>query len=201
MAQSKGSYYDQNIFKSWVREILIPYVNSHQTKLKGILGVDNFAGHFYDKFHSDIQKTNYEILYLPPNATSILQPLDAMVNFKYKSLQKQMREEEQQKEIQEKMNHQQLIENLSIIWDNITQQIVEGSWKKFQKVVKKTKEENLIFDEENQLEIFEDYENPLSSDEDGNQQENDSMEEEFILKFLQQDVIQFKIILQQDNTS
>ncbi|KAL4489992.1 hypothetical protein ABPG72_009291 [Tetrahymena utriculariae] len=172
-----GSYYDQDIFKSWVREILIPYVISHQTKLKGILVVENFAGHSFGEFHSDLQNINYEVLYLPPNSTSILQPLDAMVNFKYKSLYKQMREE-QQKEIQEMMSHQQFIENLSIIWEKITQQIVEGSWNIYKKVVKETKEENHIFDEQNQLEIFEDYENPLSSDEEDKQQENDSMEQE-----------------------
>lgn len=60
------------------------YASSLPPLNKGLLIVDNHKVHTYDKLIDDLKKISYEILYLPPNTTDLLQPLDLSINRIYK---------------------------------------------------------------------------------------------------------------------
>ncbi|KAL4501538.1 hypothetical protein ABPG72_018589 [Tetrahymena utriculariae] len=83
--KEKGSYFDKKVFQKWSDDILLKYVKEYPNTKKGILFLDNFSGHSYIGITDTLSKINYEIVYLPPNSTDKLLPLDLVVNKSYKA--------------------------------------------------------------------------------------------------------------------
>lgn len=79
---NKNAWMTSKIFTEWLTELdnLL-----YQENRKAILFVDNFSGH-----STEYQPTNIVMAYLPPNTTSVTQPLDAgiiaAIKFRYKKI-------------------------------------------------------------------------------------------------------------------
>lgn len=68
------AWMDSTVFIYWIDEIFMPAVTSTLGDSKILLIMDNFSGH--PKELSKEKYKNLEIIYLPPNTTAKLQPLD-----------------------------------------------------------------------------------------------------------------------------
>lgn len=76
---SKNAWMTRNIFQSWFHESFVPNVRQYSEKAgiepKALLLLDNCtAHHFEDELCSDDGRIN--VIFLPPNVTPILQPMD-----------------------------------------------------------------------------------------------------------------------------
>ena len=65
-----NAWIDEKIFKHWFRNYFVPHVQQ-RTGEPVILIVDNCGGH-----DSELKCGNVSILSLPPNCTSVHQPMD-----------------------------------------------------------------------------------------------------------------------------
>ncbi|XP_017793838.1 PREDICTED: tigger transposable element-derived protein 2-like [Habropoda laboriosa] len=84
----KNAWVDEQIFVSWFENYFEPSVRVHQLKNgtvgKVILLLDNCAAH---RVPEDLKhQEDFKIIYLPPNTTSILQPMDQGIIAKTKKL-------------------------------------------------------------------------------------------------------------------
>ena len=70
--QQKKSWCDKDVSLFWWNEIFLPHVRSHHEDPVALI-LDNFSGH---KVEFKDHRNQITILYLPPNTTSISQPLD-----------------------------------------------------------------------------------------------------------------------------
>ncbi|CAB5394319.1 unnamed protein product [Rhizophagus irregularis] len=93
-----------------------------------------------DRHHSDtsrLQLTHVEVVFLPPNTTSHLQPLDARIiasfknYFKRKFCRHMLDLFEDGKDInREKINIKEAIDYVAEAWDCVTEEAVQNCWKK-----------------------------------------------------------------------
>ena len=83
--REEGSYMDRKTMETWVSKVLNPYSRKLSSNKKGLLLLDNFAGHISPEIKKAIQGYNYDVETLPANTTKYLQPLDLSVNRAFKS--------------------------------------------------------------------------------------------------------------------
>lgn len=82
--QQNGSM-DKSIFVNYCQDVIIPWITSQRTKLedeslRGLFILDNHSTHKNNgELEESFKKNNIDVVYLPANATHILQPLDVVV--------------------------------------------------------------------------------------------------------------------------
>jgi hypothetical protein len=141
---NKNAWMTQLLFEDWFMKVFATevkeYCNQHKIPFKILLLLDNAPGH---PPHLGDLHPNIQIMYLPPNTTSILQPMDqgAIATFKAHYLkitftQAIMAIEEgiTLKEFWSKYNILQGIKNLASGWKEVKASCMSGIWKKLTKI-------------------------------------------------------------------
>jgi len=84
-----GCQYWNNSSAWMMREIFLEWLRGfdlHVSRCKVLLIMDNFSGHIpLDQLPNQIQLRNTTVFYLPPNATSKIQPCDARIIRSFKA--------------------------------------------------------------------------------------------------------------------
>jgi len=134
-AEQLGFYYRNNkkawmtglLFREWLQKF-----NTHvrTQKRRVLLIVDNAPSHTL----GDLQLTNIEVLFLPPNATSKIQPMDAGViaafKRRYRNIQLQHaidRDEAGERDIY-KVDQLQGMRWVKIAWSEVTPETIKNCW-------------------------------------------------------------------------
>uniref|UniRef100_A0A8C4RA68 HTH CENPB-type domain-containing protein n=1 Tax=Eptatretus burgeri TaxID=7764 RepID=A0A8C4RA68_EPTBU len=130
------------VFEDWFWHHFVPEVKLYCAKnnlpFKILLVLDNAPGHpaFLDDFHPDIK-----VLYLPPNTTTLLQPMDqgVIASFKayylrrtFSQATKATEGENAQtlKEFWKGYNIYNAVRNIGESWNEVTQTNMNGVWRK-----------------------------------------------------------------------
>lgn len=138
----KNQWMDAAIFTEWYKDIFIPSVKKHrkQNKKEGkvLLIIDNAPTHpgldVLNKIDGNIQ-----VMFLPPNVTSILQPMDQGVIEKMKRIyRKQMlrrlllaeRDEESVLQFVKNLTLKDAIYMVADAWGSLTDDNLKHAWKK-----------------------------------------------------------------------
>lgn len=138
----KNAWMDTEIFHSWFHETFVPTVRKELSKLgldtKAVLVLDNCSAHpDPDDLVSDDGKIVAK--FLPPNVTSLIQPMDQGVlealkrRYKKKLLRKLVIEEENGSDIVnflKSVNMKVVIDMVAESWDEIEPTTLQKSWRK-----------------------------------------------------------------------
>ncbi|XP_065436021.1 tigger transposable element-derived protein 1-like isoform X2 [Chrysemys picta bellii] len=133
---------NKNIFEDWFNYHFVPSVRDYCSKnnlaFKALLILNNSPGHppSLDDMHPDIQ-----VVFLPPNTTSLLQPVDQGVIAYFKAhylrstFAQAIRETEKQggptlKEFCKSFNIYHAVKNIGEAWNEVKQPNLNGVWKK-----------------------------------------------------------------------
>lgn len=143
----KNAWMDSSLFNKWYIEDFIPNVLAHQRRTqtlgKTILLLDNAPCHpSIDSMNNLAQMagyTDFEVMYLPPNVTSLIQPMDQGVIEKLKRLyRKEMlkrllladESEESVKEFLKKISIKDCCFMLADCWKEVTSLNLSRAWHK-----------------------------------------------------------------------
>ncbi|KAL7638998.1 UNVERIFIED_CONTAM: hypothetical protein RMT77_010533 [Armadillidium vulgare] len=77
-AFSKSGWFDGELFKQYINKIIIPFFKKEPEKKKVLIG-DNLPAHMSLEIVEILKQNNISLVFLPPNSTHILQPLDVSV--------------------------------------------------------------------------------------------------------------------------
>ncbi|KAK8797155.1 hypothetical protein WA158_004365 [Blastocystis sp. Blastoise] len=86
--ESAKGWMNKNEFKNWIDNVFLPYVNYNRRFSKterALLIVDGHTSRFDSTSLMELRKNNIDCILLPPNSTSILQPLDHVVFSSFKT--------------------------------------------------------------------------------------------------------------------
>ena len=90
--KNKTAWMTREIFTDFLKYSVKRFLEMRRVQLdkanqKGLILLDNFAGHVYedDELKALEQEIDVKIKYLPPNCTAYLQPLDLSINYTVKS--------------------------------------------------------------------------------------------------------------------
>lgn len=129
------------LFKDWVENCAVPelkaYSSSENIEFKMLLLIDNAPGH--PIFSDDISE-NIKVVFMPPNTTSILQPMDQGVisNFKCYYLRRTFSQllhasdghnKPSMKEFWRNYNILMAIENINQSWMEVKKSCMNGVWR------------------------------------------------------------------------
>ncbi|KAL0213543.1 hypothetical protein RCL1_007169 [Eukaryota sp. TZLM3-RCL] len=159
---------------------------------KGALICDNVSTHFIDP---ELELTHLEIIYLPPNTTSILQPLDAGIirSIKAKYRKQYLMYILDELECDDSLHFDEANKQVSLLhalewvseaWEEISPQLIQNCWKKVNLL--KEKHQIEIEEEEELQEIIdqiplqerissEEYSNPFFEREGGETEDEDDI--------------------------
>lgn len=92
MIEKTGAYVCQN-YTAWVnkrtmRNHFIPYYKDYATKDDSLLILDNCGSHVADEVINDLNKEKLSYIFLAPNATPLLQPVDISIGRSIKQIVK-----------------------------------------------------------------------------------------------------------------
>ncbi|XP_046141564.1 jerky protein homolog-like [Osmia bicornis bicornis] len=150
----KNAWMDRTLFTDWFENYFKPAAKQHQQD-KGLNGkiillVDNCEAH---KIPSEIgNKDGFQIIYLPPNTTSILQPMDQGViektkrSFRHYMLRRVLTYEGGVQEFYKEYTIKDCIEIVHSSWQDVTESNIRNSWNQlFQRetIPPLTEDENL----------------------------------------------------------
>lgn len=77
--RTKSGWFDGHCFSDWVATIAIPYFQSLDNDLPRVLIGDNLSSHITSETLQLCEENNIRFVFLPPNSTHLLQPLDVAV--------------------------------------------------------------------------------------------------------------------------
>ena len=135
----KRAWMDSAIFSKWFHEIFVPAVTKfnkdNNLPQKALLIIDNAPCHPNEK---DLIVGDIKTIFLPPNVTSILQPMDQQVlqqikrQYKKRLLQALVKEDIDISitEKLKKINVKDVIFWVAEAWNNISENCIQKSWKK-----------------------------------------------------------------------
>ena len=87
--REEGSWIDSKVIEEYTRQVIRPYFRDQMPKdLRGLLLIDNHECH--KVIGPMLKSQNVDILFFPPNCTSLLQPLDISTNYSIKSIYRDM---------------------------------------------------------------------------------------------------------------
>ena len=87
--REEGSWIDSKVIEEYTRQVIRPYFRFMKPKnLRGLLILDNHVTH--KVIGPMLQPYNVDVEFLPPNCTSLLQPLDIRFNASIKTIYKNM---------------------------------------------------------------------------------------------------------------
>ncbi|XP_068959389.1 tigger transposable element-derived protein 1-like isoform X2 [Petaurus breviceps papuanus] len=131
-----------DIFEQWFRRCFVPEVekfcNNNGIPFKILLILDNAPGH---PLHLDDFNENVKVVYLPPNTTSLLQPMDqgVMVDFKAYYLRITFAQaiaaldadkDLTLRDFWKSYNIYHAIQNIAKAWEHVTEACMKRVWKK-----------------------------------------------------------------------
>ena len=76
---SPSGWFDAKIFEDWFDKVALPYFNSSNEPGNKIIIGDNVPSHINPDVVRKAEANNIKFIFLPPNSTHILQPLDVAV--------------------------------------------------------------------------------------------------------------------------
>ncbi|KAG0426074.1 Tigger transposable element-derived protein 6, partial [Dictyocoela muelleri] len=132
-------YYRSNKTSWLTSSLFYEYINNLNEKLfkegrKILLLLDNFSGHKRENM------TNIELMFFPPNCTSIIQPLDAIIinsfKFRFKTL---MNNFQIHNALTNDLTHSDIIKNINLLnvinwiekaFEEIKPDVIKNCWKK-----------------------------------------------------------------------
>ncbi|XP_050545073.1 jerky protein homolog-like [Daktulosphaira vitifoliae] len=158
--QSKA-WMTKSVFAEWFHETFVPAVEKFNKKQNlsknALLIVDNCPGHPID----DLNHRFIRVMFLPPNVTPILQPMDQNViqtvkmHYKKSLLYKVLSTDDCVMKSLKEINLKDVVFSLANAWSNVSKKVIVCSWKNlwpnmclFEQYKKKTAL-NLKDDEEN----------------------------------------------------
>nr|XP_034195200.1 jerky protein homolog-like [Osmia lignaria] len=134
----KNAWMTQTLFRDWFENYFKPSVRTYQLNKrvtgKVILLLDNCAGHTVPPELLDAD--NFKIMYLPPNTTSLIQPMDQGIIaklkclYRHKTLRKTITYQCGISEFQKQFTLKDCIEILHESWSEISANNSINSWKK-----------------------------------------------------------------------
>jgi len=77
--RTKSGWFDKFCFEDWFRQIILPYVRKLPKKEWKVVIGDNLATHISDSIINSCKANKIHFVFLPPNSTHLLQPLDVAV--------------------------------------------------------------------------------------------------------------------------
>lgn len=141
---NKKSWITMKIFQDWFTEHFCPSVKRYceikKLQQRALLLIDNAPSHPTNL--SDLTTCiPVEVVFLPPNTTALIQPMDQGVisNFKAYYLRRTLKQmfekidgEEKQsiREFWKNYNIMNAVENINLSWNEITERSLKGVWKK-----------------------------------------------------------------------
>ena len=138
-AASKSAWMTADIFKDWFFKYFVPAVRRHLTSLgmekKAVLLLDNCRAH---PPASVLQTRDglIKVLYLPPNTTSKIQPMDMGIisnmkqNYRRELVRDMIDSDDNVTDYLKRINIKDMIYLLHKAWDGVTQLSVKNCWTK-----------------------------------------------------------------------
>ncbi|XP_046145336.1 jerky protein homolog-like [Osmia bicornis bicornis] len=134
----KNAWMTQVLFRDWYENYFKPSVRAYQLN-KGVTGkvillLDNCAGHTVPPELLDAD--NFKIMYLPPNTTSLIQPMDQGIIaklkclYRHKTLRKTITYPCGISKFQKQFTLKDCIEILHESWSEVSANNIINSWKK-----------------------------------------------------------------------
>ncbi|XP_065642657.1 jerky protein homolog-like [Hydra vulgaris] len=77
--RTKSGWFDGNCFKDWMQTLVVPYFRHVDNNTPKLLIGDNLACHLSIDVIEICETNNIRMVFLPPNSTHLLQPLDLAV--------------------------------------------------------------------------------------------------------------------------
>ncbi|XP_020295807.1 jerky protein homolog-like [Pseudomyrmex gracilis] len=146
---------NEEIFNNWYENHFQPTVRQRQLQDNNIgevlLLVDNFKGHNV----RDRKSEHFEVMFLPPNTTSILQPMDQELiakckkSFRYNLLQKVLQCPKGIQEFYFKHDIKDCIDLIDNAWKSVSKTNIYNAWRKLLKRQTQTEEIEVIEQIEN----------------------------------------------------
>lgn len=139
---NKKAWITMEFFEEWFVHIFIPavklYCNDKGIPFKILLLVDNAPGHPQSLNNID---PNVKVVFLPPNTTSLLQPMDQTVISTFKSYYHRMtyrqciratdgEDAPTLKEFWKNYNILMCVKNIAAAWDEVEQKTMNRAWRK-----------------------------------------------------------------------
>lgn len=131
---SRNAWQTRVLFKKWYLEVFRPvvegYCKSHCIPFKAILILDNASCH---SIYDDLSDENIKVVFLPPNCTSVIQPMDQHVinplklNYRKKMMQKIMLGQDWTQELKN-LTLYDGVKILGEAWDELQPNIFIQSW-------------------------------------------------------------------------
>lgn len=139
----RNAWVTRPIFLEWLQEHFIPKVKIFLSKknlpLKGLLLLDNAPAH---PLEEDLQliDENFTVMYMPPNCTALIQPMDQNViqnikiNYKKKLLLQVFGQQEADpecsiSEVLKKTTMKDAVFSLAQCWQQLSPNLIKQSWK------------------------------------------------------------------------
>src|SRR5215469_14888694 len=77
--RTKSGWFDAYCFKDWLLELAVPYFKRLDNESSRVLISDNLACHLSSDIIAICETNKIKMVFLPPNSTHLLQPLDVAV--------------------------------------------------------------------------------------------------------------------------
>ena len=135
----RSAWMDQELFKQWFHEDFVPSVQAHLKQIglppRALLLLDNAPSHPEEK---ELRSRDglVCVLYLPPNCTPLLQPMDQHViqaikiHYRKQLLLDLIADDTEPAEALKCFNLKNAIFNLHTSWENVSAELIKKSWKK-----------------------------------------------------------------------
>lgn len=140
LSNQKSAWIDKNIFKTWFFDEFVPevtkFLNERELPQKALLLIDNAPSHPDEEV---LCSGDIKAIFLPPNVTSLIQPMDQGViealkkSYRRKMLTYMLGEESQEQQLEEllkKINIKDAIYWLADAWSEIKIETLKNSWEK-----------------------------------------------------------------------
>lgn len=135
----KNAWMDVSNFKTWFQEVFVPCVKQRQREENStgpvLLLLDNAPAHPSVDIFEEYE--NFKVMFLPPNVTSLIQPMDQGVietlkrNYRKILLRRLLLgDEEGAISTVKKLNLKDCVYMIAESWDNVKPQTLEKGWKK-----------------------------------------------------------------------
>lgn len=135
-AQNKG-WMTKSVFVEWFEQLFVPsvkkFLNKQKLPQKALLILDNCPGHPHEE-DLNIKDSFIRIMFLPPNVTPILQPMDQNViqaikmQYKKSLLYTVLSKDDSVIKSLNQVNLKDVVFSLANAWENLNKKVIVCSW-------------------------------------------------------------------------